>query len=461
MSTYHVGYLAAKKHEAERKTRQAQRNGQPEPTPSDEIPPPPEPPPDAECSIRQNRAATLQHPRSTTVPTLALLRRILDSVADEIRSRGLVGEEKLAQTLYLVLTSRLLDKQVSAAVKGHSASGKSYTVETVAKFFPPEAYLEFTAMSERALVYSPEQYKHRTLIVYEVTALREGVEDNMTSYFVRSLLSEGRIKYEATIRKDGGFTTKPITKEGPTNLIFTTTKTRVHAENETRILSLSTDDSRAQTARVIAELADENDGGRDLQPWHDLQTWLADAEHRVTIPYAKRLAELVPPVAVRLRRDFGSLLALIRAHAVLHQATRRRDDQGRVVASLDDYAVVRELIADVIAEGVGATVSATVRETVTAVAELATDEGVALRPVAEWLKLDKSNVSRRLRMAADGGYIRNLEDKRGKPGRWVIGDPLPEAVELLPSPAQLATPDTIADQECCGVAPESEEQKGD
>jgi hypothetical protein len=177
------------------------------------------------------------------------LRRILDRLADEVRARGLVGEERLAQTLYLVLTSRLLDKQVSAGVKGHSASGKSYTVETVTKFFPPEAYLEFTAMSEKALVYSPEQYSHRTLIIYEVVALREGVEDDMTSYFVRSLLSEGRIKYPVTVRdKDGNFTTQTIIKEGPTNIIFTTTKTRVHAENETRILSLATDDSREQTA---------------------------------------------------------------------------------------------------------------------------------------------------------------------------------------------------------------------
>ena len=240
------------------------------------------------------------------MPALARLPRILDDVADEVRSRGLVGEEQLAQTLYLVLTSRLLDKQVSAGVKGHSASGKSYTVETVTRFFPPEAYLEFTAMSERALVYSNEEYAHRTLVVYEVTALREGVEDDMTSYFVRSLLSEGRIDYEVTVRdKDGGFTTKKIVKEGPTNLVFTTTKTRVHAENETRILSLATDDSREQTARVLLELADESNGDGDLEPWRDLQRWLADAEHRVTIPYARQLAQLMPTcrgaVAPRLR----------------------------------------------------------------------------------------------------------------------------------------------------------------
>ncbi|OBI52873.1 helix-turn-helix domain-containing protein [Mycobacterium sp. E787] len=404
----------------------------------------------------QKTTATAQPPRWEAVQPIAQLRRILDAVADEVRSRGLVGEERLAKILYLVLTSRLLDKQVSAGVKGHSASGKSYTVETVTRFFPPEAYLEFTAMSEKALIYSNQQYAHRTIVIYEVTALREGVEDDMTSYFIRSLLSEGRIDYEVTIRdKDGGFTTKTITKTGPTNLIFTTTKTRVHAENETRIFSLATDDSRAQTARVLLEIADETNGGNDLEQWRGFQRWLAGAEHRVTIPYARRLAEQVPPAAVRLRRDFGSLLALIRAHAVLHQASRDRDEDGRIIAALDDYAVVRDLVADIISEGVGATVSDTVRDTVEAVAALASDLGVMVTAIADKLGLDKSNASRRLRVAADGGYVRNLEDKRGKPGRWVVGDDLPEAVELLPEPSQLATADTMPDQSGCAVAHES------
>jgi hypothetical protein len=419
-----------------------------------------------------NHSATPPHPTLEQVQGVARLRRILDAVAAEVQSRGLVGEERLAKTLYLVLTSRLLDNQVSAGVKGHSASGKSYTVETVTRFFPDEAYLEFTAMSERALIYSAETYTHRTLVVYEITALREGVEDDMTSYFVRSLLSEGRIDYEVTVRdRDGGFTTRKITKEGPTNLIFTTTKTRVHAENETRILSLATDDSREQTARVLLELADETKGDGDLEPWRNFQRWLAspDAEHRVTIPYGRELAEQVAPLAVRLRRDFGSVLALIRAHAVLHQASRERDGAGRIVATLDDYIVVRELVADIVAENVGATVSDTVRETVGVVDEVTASaaplagqlQGASVLAVAQALKLDKSNASRRLRVAAEGGYVRNLEDKRGKPGRWVAGDPLPEAVVVLPEPAQLATPDTIVDLECRAVAPGSGGENGD
>jgi hypothetical protein len=226
-----------------------------------------------------------------------------------------------------------------------------------------------------------------------ITHSPEHVDCNLTAYFVRSLLSEGRIEYPVTVKDpNGGFTTKTIVKEGPTNMILTTTKATIHSENETRALSLNTDDSGEQTFRVMARIADEEDIGVDLDKWRQLQAWLAGAEHRVTIPYAKRLAELGPPVAVRLRRDFGAVLALIRAHAILHQLNRGRDNDGRIVASLDDYEVVWDLIGDVIAEGVGATVSAVVRETVETVQtrEPTHPDGVTAATLAERLRLDKS-----------------------------------------------------------------------
>ena len=89
------------------------------------------------------------------------------------------------------------------------------------------------------------------------------------------------------------------------------------------------------------------------------------------IPYAGKLSKLIPPVAVRLKRDFGAVLNLIRAHALLHQATRGRDAEEHMVATIEEpYAVVRELVADLVSEGIEATVLATVRETVQAVKRL-------------------------------------------------------------------------------------------
>jgi len=139
-----------------------------------------------------------------------------------------------------------------------------------------------------------------------------------------------------------------IEREGPTCLIVTTTAVKLHPENETRLLSLSVTDTQDQTKAVMAALAEEaGDAEPNLEPWHALQVWLEGAEACVTIPYAKALAFLVPPIAVRLRRDFGALLNLIRAHAHLHQASRERDAEGRIVATIEDYAAVRDLVASV------------------------------------------------------------------------------------------------------------------
>jgi hypothetical protein len=157
------------------------------------------------------------------------------------------------------------------------------------------------------------------------------------------------------------------------------------------------------------------------------------------VPFAKDLARLVPPVAVRLRRDFKTVLTLIRAHALLHQATRRKDTSGSVIATVDDYAAVRDLVADLVAAGVEATVRPEVRETVGAVSYLiaAGESEVRQADLRSRLKLDKSAISRRVADALDRGYLRNLEDRKGRPARLVPGDALPEELEVLPSPERL------------------------
>ena len=164
----------------------------------------------------------------------------------------------------------------------------------------------------------------------------------------------------------------------------------------------------------------------------------------------------MPPVAVRLRRDFKTVLTLIRAHALLHQATRQKDDDGNIVATLDDYAAVRDLVADLVAEGVDATVRPEVRETVEAVGRLIDGGMVEVRQtdLRSALKLDKSVISRRVAAALDGGFLKNLEDRKGRPARLVLGDPLPANREVLPPPDQLAESEPLHD--CAQNSPDRE-----
>ncbi len=369
---------------------------------------------------------------------------ILCLFSDLCTSLGLIGEHKTAQLLYLTVTSRLLDKPISVVVKGPSSGGKSFTVETVLKAFPETAFYALSSMSDRSLAYSDEPLIHRILVLFEAA----GITSNMGMYFMRTLLSEGCIRYETVEKTADGLKPKLIQRDGPTGLIVTTTWASLHPENETRMLSVTVRDDRSQTRGVLHSLADRSNGRGsamiDLAPWHGLQRWLELAGTRkVSIPFAHDLADKVDPRAVRLRRDFGQVLNLVAAHAILHQASRQRDEYGRILATIDDYRAVYHLVIDIVSEGVEATVSATVRETVQAVADLQKDDPdqgpVNFKQIGDKLGIDKSAAKRRARVALVHEYLVNQEDRKGKPARLILGDPLPENAKVLPSPEDLET----------------------
>ena len=54
-------------------------------------------------------------------------------------------------------------------------------------------------MSERALVYREEPLVHRTIVIYEAAGM---AGDGFAPYFLRTLLSEGHIRYETVETED-------------------------------------------------------------------------------------------------------------------------------------------------------------------------------------------------------------------------------------------------------------------
>ena len=149
----------------------------------------------------------------------------------------------------------MLKQPVSISVKGPSSSGKTFIVESTLKFFPPAAFYMLTAMSDHALAYSNEPLNHRHLVIYEAA----GMASDFATYLIRSLLSEGRLRYETVEKTKDGLVPRLIEREGPTGLIVTTTSLRLHPENETRMLSLTVTDTSVQTAAVFRALAQESE----------------------------------------------------------------------------------------------------------------------------------------------------------------------------------------------------------
>jgi len=177
-----------------------------------------------------------------------------------------------------------------------------------------------------------------------------------------------------------------------------------------------------------------------LEPWQCFQEWLKDRSNKVEIPYNRTLIENIAPEAIRLRRDVHIIQTLIKTHAFLHQMNRPIRS-GTIIANMKDYEIVRTLINDIISEGARATVSPKIRETVEAVNNILFKTKnliVSQKELTDELKLDKSAVSRRVWDAKKEGYLKDLNDRKGRPSELQVGDPLPEGTEVLPEPDKLS-----------------------
>ena len=359
---------------------------------------------------------------------LARQENILAIFVGALDAAGVVGEERAGKLLYLVVTSRWLDRPVSAAVKAASSTGKSHTVDTVLRFFPDSSYFVLSSSSEKGLIHLDETLAHRVIVVNEWA----GVRSELGDYFFRSLLSEGCIRYLTTTRTPHGPASTLIVREGPTGLLTTSTH-RLHPENETRMLSIPLDESVEQTRRVLLRQAQGGKGTVTYERWHALQEWIGLGSPRVVVPFAEQLAEAIIEPPLRARRDFIAVLNLIRAHALLHRFSRQRDEKGRILATVADYAVVRELVVDLVGVDPEFQADPTLKQTVEAVERIGRGGSrVTNDAVAAALRIDKSNACRRVRNAIRAGYLVN-RSRPGAPADLAVVGTADTPREILPT----------------------------
>ena len=165
---------------------------------------------------------------------------------------------------------------------------------------------------------------------------------------LRELISSGQLSY-ATVQPTGpngkleGVT---IGKEGPVAFIMTTARENVEEELLTRLLVTVTDETDRQTQNILdaVALAAAGQGPTpvsetELAKWRALQDWLRLGPRDVLIPFAPAIAQDTDRRSMRIRRDFPAVLSMIQASALLHRAQRVIDQEGRIIAEMQDYAI--------------------------------------------------------------------------------------------------------------------------
>ena len=99
---------------------------------------------------------------------------------------------------------------------------------------PPEAYYEIDAGSDRALIYTDEDYQHRVVIFGEADSIPD---EGAAASAVRNLAAKNYLAYDV-VEKDprtGKHQTRHIVKPGPTGLVTTSTKSLRAPTRHTRV----------------------------------------------------------------------------------------------------------------------------------------------------------------------------------------------------------------------------------
>ncbi|MCX5814248.1 MAG: hypothetical protein NT178_17145 [Proteobacteria bacterium] len=298
--------------------------------------------------------------------TIAHDPQLLKKRIDVINSTGVVGERAVLAMYAAAIDSRLIlqgnsksPQIVALQATGHSGSGKSFSLSSTLTFFPEESYFELSGASPKALLYLQEGLAHRCLIFSEAQPL-QGEEDGQLKYMVRSLLSEGRVKFIVTTKnEDGAFVAEEVIIEGPTSFITTSTL-ETEYQLQDRILVVRTDDSIQQTKGVVrmeglnrakkTVRADES----VIDAWRAFHGMLDPVQ--VVIPFSPDISEHIiknDKIIIAARRAFNKVMNVIQTITCVYQHQRQRDSEGWVIANMADYSMALQIVKTAFDENMG------------------------------------------------------------------------------------------------------------
>jgi DNA primase catalytic core len=282
---------------------------------------------------------------------------LFNRILGDFETIGLTGEEANKLTAYLAATSRKLDEPLSILIQSRSAAGKSTLQDAVISLMPTEDYVKYTRLTDQALF-----YKEEDSLVHKLLAIEEEHGARGASYSIRNIQSSNYLSIAATGKDPatGKLRTEEYRVRGPVSLMLTTTEVELDYETSNRFVTLTIDESREMTARILAKQREREtlegfrkkiEAGRVAARHQNAQRLLRPLG--VVNPYARYLT--YPTESLRARRDQKKYLGLIRAIAFLLQYQRPvkvMDDGGEareyVEVTIEDIELANRLAGEIL-----------------------------------------------------------------------------------------------------------------
>ena len=253
------------------------------------------------------------------------------------------GREKEKLLLYLTAMSRKvlnLPINLMVVLRGNSSVGKSSLVRSVLGLISQEDSWEISYQSKNFLLYGVEDLSGKVLWLTEWEGSSKG------AYNLKLVITEGSLSVKSIEWTKHGV--KAINKNIPcqsTAVITTGVAPLLDEELLTRaiVISLMFDERLAGEALELKSFISTHEKAKIRKLWQVIDSFIEPAE--VVIPYIPEFVKAMKNRlwAERILRDVDKFLGLVMASALLHQHQRERTEDGKVIASPEDYELVYSL----------------------------------------------------------------------------------------------------------------------
>lgn len=368
---------------------------------------------------KQEKKKTLTEVERQQAENFLRSENLIERTAQLIGASGVVGEEKNRLLLFLIFTSRKMQRPLHAISFGSSGTGKSHLQEKVGELMPEEEKIEITSLTENAFYYFGQQELRGKLILIEDL---DGAENVL--YPLRELQSKRSITKTVTVKTSNGQTkTQTLRVEGPVSVAGCTTKESVYEDNANRSFLLYLDESKEQDERVMEYQRNLSAGAVDTAAEQQAKELLKNAQ-RILQPvtvrnsYAQYLK--LPEGVFKPRRTNAHYLQFIEAVTFYHQYQRTQsvdDSTGEVYikTTVEDIAAANELMKEVLLRK-SDELPKSCRlyiEQVKAWLKIESQTTFTAKQVRLALRINHGNQKRWMLQLLHGGYIRKTKAKPG------------------------------------------------
>jgi DNA primase len=265
-------------------------------------------------------------------------------IKDKLQQTGIIGEEKNALFLFLILLSHKMKRTLHAMVQGTSGSGKSHLISKVADtMYDQNKIKRFTRVTDKSFYnYGEFDLVNTGIILEDYDGL--SLEAEMAW---RELQSNNKLSSSVSQKNEqtGEIHTGEKYVFGPIASLVATTKFRIYEDNESRVFTIAIDESEEQTERVLQYMAKKASKEITAEQEQKIQMELQNMVYLLKPYQVQNPYRLELPKNVKHRRRLTQMLHdFIEQVTILYQYQRNKLNEKTLITEVQDLEIAVDLM---------------------------------------------------------------------------------------------------------------------